>query len=74
MVIEYVNKSVERIATAKLSIGQILELVQNRAEEMDTAVKLKAAGIYGQKLESSWMQHLGKEKDVGASYHVPRQQ
>ena len=37
-------------------------------------VKLKAAGIYGQKLESSWMQHLGKEKDVGASYHVPRQQ
>lgn len=34
--IEYENKSVERIATGNKTVSQILETVQNKAEEMDT--------------------------------------
>ena len=72
--IEYENKSVERIVTSNMSITQILELVQNKAQEMDTAAKLKAAGIDGQKLISPWLQTNGKEQGVGQSAHIPRQQ
>ena len=73
--IEYENKSVERIVTSNLSITQILDLVQNKAQEMDTATKLKAAGIDGQKLVSPWMQSAGKEQQgVGSTAFIPRQQ
>jgi len=50
--------------------------VQNKAQEMDTATKLKAAGIDGQKLESPWGQFAGKEaqRGVGSTAFIPRQQ
>ena len=37
MEIEYDNKQVTRIDCAELTVAQILEQVQSRAEEMDTA-------------------------------------
>ena len=57
-----------------MTITQILELVQNKASEMDTAQKLKAAGLDGQTLVSPWLQSSGKEQGVGSSAHIPRQQ
>ncbi len=73
--IEYENKSVERIVTSNLSITQILDLVQNKAQEMDTATKLKAAGIDGQKLDSTWGQFdKDPQKTVGTTAFIPRQQ
>jgi hypothetical protein len=51
-------------------------LVQSKAQEMDTATKLKAAGIDGQKLVSPWGQTTGKEQQqgVGSTAFIPRQQ
>jgi hypothetical protein len=73
--IEYENKQVTRIDTGSLTIGEIMEQVQSRAEEMDTMQKLKAAGFgAGDKLESAWQQHLGKESSsVGQVQFIPRQ-
>ncbi|KAI7839748.1 hypothetical protein COHA_006552 [Chlorella ohadii] len=61
--IEYENKQVARIDTGELTIQQILEQ------------KLKAAGFgAGDKLESAWQQHFGKETDsVGQVQFIPRQ-
>ena len=72
--IEYENKNVERMVTSNMTITQILERVQNIAQEMDTAAKLKAAGLEGQKLVSPWLQSAGKEEGVGNSARIPRQQ
>lgn len=43
---------------------------------MDTATKLTAAGIHGQKLESPWGQFAGKEaqQSVGSTAFIPRTQ
>ena len=60
--------------TSNLTITQILELVESKAQEMDTAAKLKAAGLEGQKLVTPWLQSAGKEQGVGQSAHIPRQQ
>ena len=73
MEIQYDNKNVERITTADKTVLQILELVQNKAEEMDTAQKLKDAGLKDQQLESSWLADLGKETEVGRPVNIPRQ-
>lgn len=72
--IEYENKNVERIVTTGMTINQILERVQSKAQEMEMTAKLKQAGLDGQKLDSPWLQHMGKETSVGSSAHIPRQQ
>lgn len=72
--IEYENKSVETISTSKMNIAQILDLVQSKAQEMETAGKLKAAGIGAEKLRSTWLEMPGKEREVGSAAHIPRQQ
>ncbi|PSC69249.1 39S ribosomal mitochondrial [Micractinium conductrix] len=72
--IEYGNKQVARIDTGKLTVAQILEQVQSRAEEMDTMQKLKEAGFGTSQLESGWQQALGKETpSIGAVQFVSRQ-
>lgn len=71
--IEYDNKSVERIETARLTVHQLLELVQSKAEEMDTAAKLAAAGLRGQRLDSGWMKEMGREREIGTVEFIPRQ-
>jgi hypothetical protein len=72
--IEYENKNVERMVTTDMTITQILERVESKAQEMEMAAKLKQAGLEGQRLETPWMQHMGKETAVGSTAHVPRQQ
>lgn len=72
--IEYDNKQVTRIDTGDMTVQQILEQVQSRAEEMDTMQKLKDAGLGSSLLESSWQQHMGKETvAVGSIKFIPRQ-
>lgn len=71
--IEYENKEVERIVTTKLTIVEILDIVQSKAQEMDTGAKLAAAGFQGQQLVSPWLRSTGRELDVGTTAHVPRQ-
>ena len=71
--IEYENKEVARIVTSKLNVVEILDIVQSKAQEMDTGAKLQAAGLQGKKLVSPWLQSAGRERDIGAAAHVPRQ-
>lgn len=73
--VTYENKSVERIVASGRTVNQILELVQNKAEEMDTAAKLKDAGLAGKQLETSWAGLAGrKEAEVGGALRIPRTQ
>jgi hypothetical protein len=72
--IEYENQKKEVINTSSISIGEILDLVQSKAQEMDTSAKLQAAGLAGQTLESPWLEDIGKETHVGQSQQIPRQQ
>ena len=67
------TKAVERVATAKLTIQQILEVVQNKAEELDTGAKLQAAGLREARLETSWLSGMGKEREMGKAAFIPRQ-
>ena len=67
------TKAVERIATAGLTIQQILEVVQNKAEELDTGAKLQAAGLKETRLQTSWLSGTGKEREVGKAAFIPRQ-
>lgn len=70
--VTYENQQVARIYTADLNVEQIVEQLRTKIEEMDTATKLKAAGIHGQVLESKWGESLGKERELGEAQFVPR--
>jgi hypothetical protein len=74
--IEFDNNQSQVIATKDLSIKQILSLVESKAEEMDTANKLKAAGFQGQQLTSNWSAGNGRSKSegLGSVHKIPRQQ
>ena len=59
MEIEYDNKQVTRIDCAELTVAQILEQVQSRAEEMDTAqvrhVCGMCVGVCGRECVCEWV-------------------
>lgn len=74
--IEFENNQSQIIETKDLNIKQILNLVESKAEEMDTANKLKAAGFHGQQLTSTWLAGTGRGRsaDLGSVHKIPRQQ
>eukprot|EP00887_Chlorella_sp_A99_P000468 scaffold17.g468.t1 len=71
--VQYENKQVERIATAHLTISQVIEQVMSRAEEMETGQKLKGAGLQNDKIASGWGGAAGREAEAGSVQFIPRQ-
>jgi len=72
--VTYDNKQTERIATAELTVEQVLARIGDRAEEMDTAARLEKAGMTRAPLTSGWQGALGRETEAGRAEFIPRQQ
>lgn len=70
--VEYQDKTVQKIQTSELKVQQILDMVESRALEMETAEILKRGGFEGEKLYSNWNASRSK-RDIGYAEKIPRQ-
>lgn len=69
----YENNETAHIETKDLNVEQIMHQINSVAEQMDTIDKLKAAGIAGQQLHSTWTSGPGRETGMGRRSNIPRQ-
>lgn len=53
---------------------EILDIIQSKAQDMDTASLLKQAGIGTEKIVTSWSDDRGSnKKELGSFQNIPRQ-
>lgn len=71
--ITYENNKTAHIETKDMNVEQIMQQINSVAEQMDTLDKLKAAGIAGQPLHSTWTSAPGRETGMGRRSNIPRQ-
>ncbi|KAL6785428.1 hypothetical protein F751_6074 [Auxenochlorella protothecoides] len=71
--VTYASKQVVRISTKDLKIDDIMSRINGVAEDMDMQERLKAAGLDGQKVISTWNSGGNRERDMGTVSFQPRQ-
>ena len=70
MEVTYKNQEVERIACGSLTVQRIMEQVNARTAEMETAASLKAAGFADIKLHTTFGGSGAQDLEVGGHRKV----
>lgn len=71
--IEYDNKEVTKLETSEMTVDDIVNIVKNRADEMEMNAQLKAAGLSGYTFSSTWNRNTKSKDFVGSAHKIPRQ-
>ncbi|KAI8111378.1 hypothetical protein M9435_003879 [Picochlorum sp. BPE23] len=71
--IEYDNKEVTKLETSGMTVDDIVNIVKNRADEMEMSAQLKAAGLSGYTFTSTWKRDTKGKDFVGSAHKIPRQ-